>query len=1269
MAQDYEKFFADLDKENATAQKGAPAADPTAPPPADPATTDSGTVGGFLADTGRALVGGVEAAGRGALQTGATVGNAVIRAATPSFLRDDVAQFPDVPQTPTMANEPHYAINKIVKDITQFGVGLVAGGGVMKAAGVGLAVGESVGKAALKLGAQSAIGTGIVADPHAQRASDAINELGEKFPFLQNPLTAYLASDPKDGAAEGKLKAVLEDAFTTTIGLGVFKGIQLGYRSSRGLLKGKELEQAQKEVGDALTTLNEAAETGAIKAEKYPENLVLPDKHLDLFKADPQLQHVGREEVNVKDLHLEHTLDEKGTESAFKYADQYRSNQDVADLVVKRDTDGKLQVMSGNARTVGAGQAGKEKVFADVFTDKPKSYKALTDDSKRLTDLETQVGGAKVLDKAAAKIEKANEAFDLTPEQYTEFTKKMQQNVIDGKTDELFVEGGAFNYSKMENKGHIHATLQSMAEVLAPALEKTVKSYQSFAEMEKTAALFGSKPEVMMANLKTWGVDAKNMPATLLAAKNWGQSLAADIFRDAQAIAITGAGGKSAEVEMMRKISVLADLEGMMKSVQTAAARTTAAGRIRTQARYSGEDMLKMLDEVGGSAKVSKLAEKLAATGGDAAAITGVARVSFLRKIGDTHNELWINALLSGPATHVVNIGTAGFNSFVKPGMIGLGGLLRGDVETAKTGFAVWRGLGSMYKDSFEMARRSFNMERPILSVTDKQLEAESTIGAANYNLNPESWMGQGVDWLGKAARIPSRFLGAEDEFFKQMSYRAKMQVGATQEGMTALKEGKITTDKLDEFIKEQFNKGFEYESIPEFAGRKQVAGETGDLRQTRATDAKGLQYANEATYTQSLKVPTWFGNRSFAETMYQAANSHPVLRGTILPFVKVPANLLREATNFTPGIALLRKQVVEDLAAGGERAAEAIGKQATGSLLMGSAVYLAVNGRITGAAPTDPDIRNRMYEKNWQPYSFVFGEGENKRYVPFARLDPFGTLFGIVGDIAQTYQHIDEGSRHSHAAAATMAVANLLNSRSYLKGIVDMVDVLSGGQGPDGLDKFERILNQRAASYIPNVVKLAVPDTEIKEIRSMTDALLAKTPYFSKLVEGKRGYFGDKVMAPMGWPWHSLLPVKPSTEVTDPGLLELARLSDGPAGASFGGPDKKVGHVDLTQFKNEKGQTAHDRMLELLNQSDFHAEVNDLVASPDYKQGTDGDSYYPGSRQTDLKKIERKYHREALQDILEEFPDLKDLVETDKENKRNASRGEEVSPILEFAK
>jgi len=347
--------------------------------------------------------------------------------------------------------------------------------------------------------------------------------------------------------------------------------------------------------------------------------------------------------------------------------------------------------------------------------------------------------------------------------------------------------------------------------------------------------------------------------------------------------------------------------------------------------------------------------------------------------------------------------------------------------------------------------------------------------------------------------------------------------------------------------------------------------------------------------------------------------------------------------------------------------------------MLLSGATYLAVEGKITGGAPTDPDIRNRMYEKNWQPYSFVIDNADGSHtYVPFARFDPWGLVFGIVGDVAQTFQHVNEESRHSFAAAATMAVANLLNSRSYLKGMVDALDVLSGGQGQDGIDKFVRIMNQRAASYVPNLVRVAQPDTEIKEIRSMMDAIMAKTPGLAQGVPAKRGYFGDKLMAPIGWPWHAILPSRVGQESTDPALLELARLSDGPAQAHFSNPEKKVGTLNLTTFKNAEGVTAYDRMMEKLSETDFHDKLNALVQSDKYKAGNDGDAFYPGSKTTEIKKLESKYHKQALDATLKEFRDqapalgydLHEMHRSDKKNARDSKHGRdtvELDRLLEL--
>lgn len=1253
-----------------------------APVPAAPATMPvqtpeeaSGGVGDFVQDTGKALAGGVEAAGRGTLQTLSSIAQLA------------GADVPDVPQETMVAN-PTYGFNKVVKDITQYGIGFLAGGPVLKAAGI-------ASKGAAALTAQSAIGTGIVADPHAERLSNLL----QTYPFLEKPMS-LLAADPADSAAQGKLKAALEDAFTTPVALGLFKAIHFGYSSTRGLFKNpKEAAAAEADVSKTLQDLNEAAETGSLKAEKYTDNV---EKHLSLNQALPSKVlpmpgevDKGIQKVNLKDLKVVES-DHAGPvdpQKVLGIKNQLKAdptNAKLAPLNVEQLADGSYKLIDGRHRSAAAISEGFTTADARVIRSKEVDT-ALTAQEKLSADqakLAAQFGGEKQMAAAADKAQKAREMFNLTDEQKSYFDNRVKANLLEGETNELFrdLPEGAFNYSKMQSPTQVHEVMQAMADTIAPNLKNTSKEYMSFKEMQSTAALFGSKPEVMLANLRSWGVDGDKIAPTLLAAKSWAQSLSHEIYRDARSIAIMGSGGQTAQVEMLRKISVLADIEGMMKSVQTAAARTTAAGRIRTTPRYTAEQMKQMLDEMGGPAKVGKLAEKLSLAEGDPEKMMKMLRVSWQRKVVDTHNELWINSLLSGPSTHIVNIGSALMNTFVKPGNIALGGLIRGDKASVDSALGTWKALSSMLKDSFEMSRRAWSIERPLLSATDKQLEMESTISAGNYNLHPESWLGQGVNWMGKAARIPSRFLGAEDEFFKQLSYRAKLHSQAAQEAMTLVRQGKLDLNKMvdvdidgkvkqipevDAYIQKKFDEGFQYEEMPDFT--RKVQGETGNLRQVKGIDETAKQFANETTFTQDLKIPTWMDNRSFSETMYQAANSHPVLRGTVLPFVKVPSNLLREAATYTPGIAQLRKKFWADLAEGGDRASEAIGKMATGSTLMAGATMLAVEGKITGGAPTDPDIRKRMLETGWQPYSFVFtnGNGE-KTYVPFSRFDPYGLLFGIVGDIAQTYQHASEDARHTTSSSAVMAVANLINSRSYLKGLVDTLDILSGGQGQDGLDKFNRILTSRAGSYVPSAVRAVNPDSELKEVRSMLDAMMAKTPGLSESVPAKRGYFGDKLMAPVGFPWHGLLPVKPSSEQNDPALQELARLSDGPAQAHFSGPEKRVGTLDLTRYKNTEGTTAYDKLLEKLNESDFHDKMNELVQTEHYKAGTDGDAYYPGSKQVMLKKLEQQYHQKALDAMLKDFEseqdalgfNLRDMYKTDKKNARAAKHGRDTTEL-----
>src|SRR5438046_2373160 len=130
-----------------------------------------------------------------------------------------------------------------------------------------------------------------------------------------------------------------------------------------------------------------------------------------------------------------------------------------------------------------------------------------------------------------------------------------------------------------------------------------------------------------------------------------------------------------------------------------------------------------------------------------------------------------------------------------------------------------------------------------------------------------------------QALRFPTRLLGASDEFFKQLSYRAKVSAQAAREGMDAVKSGKITQGELDGFISDKFKAAF-------------------DEKTGAALNEDALKFAEVSTFTQSLDRPTWLGN--WAEGI-SSLSSHPALRGTVLPFIRVPSNLLRQVFDYTP--------------------------------------------------------------------------------------------------------------------------------------------------------------------------------------------------------------------------------------------------------------------------------------------------------------------------------------------------------------------------------
>ena len=138
--------------------------------------------------------------------------------------------------------------------------------------------------------------------------------------------------------------------------------------------------------------------------------------------------------------------------------------------------------------------------------------------------------------------------------------------------------------------------------------------------------------------------------------------------------------------------------------------------------------------------------------------------------------------------------------------------------------------------------------KRGKLDIPEKAIQKRKTItdpetGQVREVLDNDSTSGKLINSAGKVARIPTRFLNAEDEFFRQITYRTELE----KQGVDlAIKEGKSRTkivasdlktkkpiSEFDQFVSDYFDDGFD-----EFG---------------RAKSPEAMRKADENTYTQEL--------------------------------------------------------------------------------------------------------------------------------------------------------------------------------------------------------------------------------------------------------------------------------------------------------------------------------------------------------------------------------------------------------------------------------
>ena len=555
--------------------------------------------------------------------------------------------------------------------------------------------------------------------------------------------------------------------------------------------------------------------------------------------------------------------------------------------------------------------------------------------------------------------------------------------------------------------------------------------------------------------------------------------------------------------------------------------------------------------------------------------------------------EVWINALLSSPTTHMVNILSNTLVAALTVGERKIASAIGPNIPPGEAS-AQLKGLVDGARDGFRLAWNALKTGEP----TDplQKVETEKFRAVTSENLNIGGSAARYADYMGEVIRTPGRMLMAGDEFFKSVGYRMEMYAQAYRQAFNEGLRDEAAAKRVVEII----------ENPPE------------NVR-LAAMDASRYQ-----TFTNQLgKV---------GKAAENLRNNVPYAR-VVMPFVRTPVNVMSFAFERTP-LAPLSSSFREEIAAGGARRDLALGKLISGSMAMAVSADLALSGSITGAGPTDPKMRNIMRATGWQPYSIKVGD----KYYAYNRLDPIGTLLGLAADVTEIIGQTTEAEAAQIATASALAVAQNMASKTYLSGVTDFFDAFFGASpDPEAANyKLNRYLQRLASSVVPSFVATIerAMSPEMSATYGYIDRIKSRLPGYSDDLPPRRNIFGEPVVLEGGIGPDIMSPIYTSTVKDDPIADEMVRQQ-----VAVGMPRRVIENVELDAQQ-------YDRYILLYSgveaQISLREQLRITMNGQSYKNASDGPE---GGKAVFIKGIFDQYKLQAQAKMLQEDGKLMNMV------------------------
>lgn len=472
----------------------------------------------------------------------------------------------------------------------------------------------------------------------------------------------------------------------------------------------------------------------------------------------------------------------------------------------------------------------------------------------------------------------------------------------------------------------------------------------------------------------------------------------------------------------------------------------------------------------------------------------------------DKITEAWLSGLLSGPQTHAVNT----LSNFIVSGWT----LAE---EFGRIPFRSPKHWGQATQEAVATAEGWRKGWAEGFSLFAKALRTGE--GAATTGVERRLALPAVINW-------PLRLLQAEDALFQAVGRRMELHKQATRQAFEAGIDPRANPKEFAAFVEGA------------------VRNPTGEAT-AAATDRARYQ-----TFTKPLGEA--------GRALQHFTNAHLAAK-FIIPFVRTPINIVKFAGERTP-LGLFSKNVREELAAGGDRRATMLARMSIGSGAMYTIFQAAMDGRITGSGPTDPDAKKAWRDAGYQPFSIKFGD----KWYAYGRFEPLGILFGIAADGASIAKEFkDKGDQAFEddfvkftSALAASATANL-SDKTWLRGVSEAIEAW---QDPERYG--ERWAQSFAGTAVPTIsAQIArVQDPLLRQAQSFTDTWKSRIPGMSEDLPPVLNIWGEPIVREGSFGPDLLLPIWQSTHEKDKVKEEVVRLD-----AARSMPRRKYGNVELT--------------------------------------------------------------------------------------------------------